>query len=103
MKDLINFRTTQDPLTEAQIAQNVALLDLPPNWTRAHDVALVEGIFTYPGLFNVAVRMRRPLDDVQPRFLQLRRAATDDKRDFGLVAQSRLLRAVRMAAETVTA
>ena len=45
MKDHLNFRTPPEALTVDQIAHNVALLDLPPHWSRADDVAMSERLF----------------------------------------------------------
>lgn len=85
-------------LTDRQIVQNVNLLELPEGWTRADDVALVEGLFMGLKLMEIGAPMGKTLAQMQARFLALRGAATGGHPVFTLTAQTALLSAVREAA-----
>lgn len=86
-------------LTDRQIVQNVNLLELPEGWTRADDVALVEGLFRGLKLMEIGGPMGKTRSQMQARFLQLREAATGGHPVFTLTAQTALLNAVREAAK----
>ena len=91
------FHNRLEPLTKAEIAERIP--ELPEGWTAQNDLELVEGLFKLVGLMRIAVSMRKPFDDVQARFLQLRKAAVKGVGPFSLPAQSRLLDIVRERAE----
>lgn len=101
MKDHLNYRTPPEPLKVDQIAHNVALLDLPPHWSRADDVAMIEGLFRGLKLGEIGVGMGKTLPQMMGRFLDLRTAAMGGQGQFTLEAQTRLLTVVRKAAEVV--
>lgn len=86
-------------LTDRQIVQNVNLLELPEGWTRADDVALMEGLFMGLKLMEIGAPMGKTLAQMQARFLALREAATGGHPVFTLTAQTALLNAVREAAK----
>lgn len=101
MKDPLNFRTPPEALTVDQIAQNVAPLGPPPNWSRADDVAMIEGLFRGLKLGEIGVGMGKTLPQMMDRFMDLRTAAMGGQGPFTLEAQTRLLTVVRKAAEVV--
>jgi hypothetical protein len=90
----LDFARPQEAMTVAEIAANVAAAPMPEGWTAADDVALMEGLFKDVGLMRIALRIRKPFDLVQARFVQLRRAACHHGA-FTLQAQTRLLEVVR--------
>lgn len=98
MLDRLDFTKPQTTgLTDAQVASNVAMLALPPHWTRADDVTLVEGLFMGLKLGEIGARMGKTLHQMTGRFVDLRDAATDHAIVFTMDAQKQLLAAVRAA------
>ena len=98
MLDRLEFTKPQTTgLTDAQVASNVAMLALPPHWTRADDVTLVEGLFMGLKLGEIGARMGKTLPQMMGRFLDLRTAAMGGQGPFTMDAQKQLLAAVRAA------
>lgn len=98
MFDRLEFtKPQQQGLPDAQVVRNVKALGLPPNWSRADDVALVEGLFMGLKLGEIGARMGKTLQQMTGRFVDLRDAATGHGIVFTLDAQKQLLAAVRAA------
>jgi hypothetical protein len=93
----IRATVTPSALTPREIAANVAALDLPDGWTRADDLALMEGLFLGLGLQAIGSKIGKPFGAAQARFLALRKAAVGEG-VLTLDAQTALLAAVRAAA-----
>lgn len=89
------FRIEPVQLTRADIARNVAALDMPEGWTAGDDVALMEGLFRGLKLMQIGAPRGKTLAEMQDRFWSLRRAAIGDAQMFTLDAQRHLLEIVR--------
>jgi hypothetical protein len=83
------------PITDREIAERVAAIGLPDGWSRADDLAMMEGLFMGLGLGRIGAQIGKPLEAMQGRFLALRAAATDGAPGFTLTTQTALLHAVR--------
>lgn len=69
-------------ITADEIRANVARLPVPDGWTRADDLALVEGLADDLRLMQVALAMRKTYDQVADRYMQLRRASVREPGRF---------------------
>ena len=88
------FRNPAPVRSAADIRAAYDALPMPEGWTRAADVALMEGLFLGLKLGQIGAKLRKPLDAMQDRFLALRKAAVGEG-VFTLSAQTALLQAVR--------
>lgn len=85
-------------LTQREIADLIAALPMPDGWSRADDLAMMEGLFMGLGLGRIGAQIGQSLDAMQSRFLALRKIAMGDEPAFTLTAQTALLNAVRALA-----
>lgn len=81
--------------TEREIAEQIAAIPLPLGWSRADDLAMMEGLFMGLGLGRIGTQIGKSLEEMQGRFLALRKIAMGDELAFTLSAQTALLNAVR--------